>query len=39
MNPGGDIGKTELPPNIRNKFTEIYIPEIEERHEILDFVS
>lgn len=25
MNPGMDVGKKELPPNIRGKFTEIFV--------------
>lgn len=28
MNPGGDYGKRELSPALRNRFTEIYIPSI-----------
>jgi midasin (ATPase involved in ribosome maturation) len=28
MNPGSDVGKKELPFNIRNKFTELFIAEI-----------
>eukprot|EP00924_Labyrinthula_sp_SR-Ha-C_P005664 snap_masked-scaffold_14-processed-gene-1.5-mRNA-1 protein AED:0.22 eAED:0.22 QI:0/-1/0/1/-1/1/1/0/4800 len=26
MNPGGDFGKTELSPALRNRFTEIWVP-------------
>ena len=39
MNPGSDVGKKELPSNVRSKFTELFIPEIENRNEILEFIS
>jgi midasin len=26
MNPGGDFGKKELSPALRNRLTEIYVP-------------
>lgn len=29
MNPGGDYGKKELSPALRNRFTEIYVPPVE----------
>ena len=28
MNPGGDFGKKELSPALRNRFTEIWVPSI-----------
>eukprot|EP01080_Neovahlkampfia_damariscottae_P007220 gene7221-11536_t len=28
MNPGGDFGKKELSPALRNRFTEIYVPSL-----------
>jgi midasin (ATPase involved in ribosome maturation) len=31
MNPGSDIGKKELPENVRLKFTEIFVTDIEEK--------
>ena len=34
MNPGSDIGKKELPANVRAKFTELFIPDLEERSEL-----
>lgn len=37
MNPGSDIGKKELPENIRVKFIEFYIKDLEERADL--FVS
>ena len=39
MNPGGDYGKRELSPALRNRFTEIWVPAISEREEILDIVE
>ncbi|EJT98719.1 P-loop containing nucleoside triphosphate hydrolase protein [Dacryopinax primogenitus] len=29
MNPGGDYGKKELSPALRNRFTEIYVPNLD----------
>jgi midasin len=34
MNPGGDFGKRELSPALRNRFTEIWVPPIESLDEI-----
>lgn len=34
MNPGGDFGKKELSPALRNRFTEIWVPAIEDRHDL-----
>jgi midasin len=34
MNPGGDYGKKELSPALRNRFTEIWVPVIESRAEL-----
>ena len=39
MNPGGDYGKKELSPELRNRFTEIWVPQItlrEDHKQILD---
>lgn len=43
MNPGGDFGKKELSPALRNRFTEIWVPAIEDdadltaiMHDLLD---
>jgi len=30
MNPGGDFGKKELSPAMRNRFTEIWVPSVSE---------
>ena len=35
MNPGTDIGKKELPENIRVKFTEFFINDLEDRPDLL----
>ena len=31
MNPGGDYGKKELSPALRNRFTEIWVPAVDAR--------
>ncbi|EJD43593.1 P-loop containing nucleoside triphosphate hydrolase protein [Auricularia subglabra TFB-10046 SS5] len=33
MNPGGDYGKKELSPALRNRFTEIWVPAVDERED------
>jgi len=35
MNPGTDIGKKELPENLRAKFTEFYINDLEDRADLM----
>ena len=35
MNPGGDYGKKELSPALRNRFTEIWVPLMLDRQEML----
>ncbi|KAF9046525.1 hypothetical protein BJ165DRAFT_1527609 [Panaeolus papilionaceus] len=34
MNPGGDYGKKELSPALRNRFTEIWVPAVEDRADL-----
>lgn len=34
MNPGGDYGKKELSPALRNRFTEIWVPPVEDREDL-----
>ena len=34
MNPGGDFGKRELSPALRNRFTEIWVPALTARDEL-----
>ena len=34
MNPGGDYGKKELSPAMRNRFTEIWVPSINQRMDL-----
>ncbi|KJZ74088.1 hypothetical protein HIM_06537 [Hirsutella minnesotensis 3608] len=38
MNPGGDFGKKELSPALRNRFTEIWVPPLSESHDIYEIV-
>ena len=38
MNPGGDYGKKELSPALRNRFTEIWVPAVEAREELLQLL-
>jgi len=39
MNPGGDYGKKELSPALRNRFTEIWVPPVKERADIAQIVT
>lgn len=39
MNPGGDYGKKELSPALRNRFTEIWVPAVTEREDILAIID
>lgn len=34
MNPGGDYGKKELSPALRNRFTEIWVPPVNDLDEL-----
>lgn len=34
MNPGGDYGKKELSPALRNRFTEIYVPSMSDFNDV-----
>ena len=38
MNPGGDYGKRELSPALRNRFTEIWVPRASDEEEILEII-
>ncbi|XP_061423759.1 LOW QUALITY PROTEIN: midasin [Lethenteron reissneri] len=38
MNPGGDFGKKELSPALRNRFTEIWCPQTSERDDMMQIV-
>lgn len=35
MNPGGDYGKKELSPALRNRFTEIWVPSISDSNDLI----
>ena len=39
MNPGGDYGKRELSPALRNRFTEIWVPSLNDAEDIAQIVS
>ena len=39
MNPGGDYGKRELSPALRNRFTEIWVPHASDKAEMLDIAQ
>lgn len=39
MNPGGDYGKKELSPALRNRFTEIWVPALSNVDDILQIVG
>eukprot|EP01116_Phalansterium_solitarium_P008707 TRINITY_DN2266_c0_g2_i3.p1 TRINITY_DN2266_c0_g2~~TRINITY_DN2266_c0_g2_i3.p1 ORF type:complete len:1859 (-),score=760.71 TRINITY_DN2266_c0_g2_i3:142-5718(-) len=39
MNPPTDIGKKELPPGIRNRFTEFFVDELDNKDDLRSVVS
>ncbi|WPK27495.1 hypothetical protein PUMCH_004884 [Australozyma saopauloensis] len=39
MNPGGDYGKKELSPALRNRFTEIWVPSMEDPVDVKQIVA
>ncbi|KAJ4356534.1 AAA ATPase midasin [Didymosphaeria variabile] len=39
MNPGGDYGKKELSPALRNRFTEIWVPALSDDEDITQIVQ
>uniref|UniRef100_A0A8D1BB25 Midasin n=1 Tax=Sus scrofa TaxID=9823 RepID=A0A8D1BB25_PIG len=39
MNPGGDFGKKELSPALRNRFTEIWCPQSTSRDDLIQIIS
>jgi midasin len=39
MNPGGDFGKKELSPALRNRFTEIWVPPLSATTDIYQIVT
>ena len=39
MNPGGDYGKKELSPALRNRFTEIWVPPLSEEEDIFEIAT
>jgi midasin (ATPase involved in ribosome maturation) len=39
MNPGGDFGKKELSPALRNRFTEIFVPAVDQREDLIHIIE
>nr|POE79554.1 midasin [Quercus suber] len=39
MNPGGDYGKRELSPALRNRFTEIWVPSLSDTEDMIQIVT
>ncbi|KAL4649045.1 midasin isoform X1 [Arapaima gigas] len=39
MNPGGDFGKKELSPALRNRFTEIWCPQSNSRNDLIHIIQ
>ena len=39
MNPGGDYGKRELSPALRNRFTEVWVPQVIDIDEMNEIVG
>ncbi|GAA5875503.1 hypothetical protein JCM3774_003651 [Rhodotorula dairenensis] len=39
MNPGGDFGKKELSPALRNRFTEIWVPAVDDVADLLHIIG
>lgn len=39
MNPGGDFGKKELSPALRNRFTEIWVPAIDDDEDLREIIA
>ncbi|RYE98453.1 MAG: hypothetical protein EOO41_02350, partial [Methanobacteriota archaeon] len=38
MNPATDVGKRDLPPAFRNRFTELYVNDVEDRDDVAAIV-
>jgi midasin len=38
MNPGGDYGKKELSPALRNRFTEIWVPTVDDHDDLKEII-
>lgn len=39
MNPGGDFGKKELSPALRNRFTEIWCESVTRREDLIAIID
>lgn len=38
MNPGGDFGKRELSPALRNRFTEVWVPAVTDPNDLFQII-
>ena len=39
MNPATDVGKKDLPPGVRNRFTELFVDELEDTADLKILVA
>uniref|UniRef100_T1J0I3 Midasin n=1 Tax=Strigamia maritima TaxID=126957 RepID=T1J0I3_STRMM len=39
MNPATDVGKKDLPPGLRNRFTEFFVQELEDKNDLQILIS
>ena len=39
MNPATDVGKRDLPPGMRSRFTEIYVDEVRDQEDLMILVQ
>ena len=39
MNPGGDYGKKELSPALSNRFTQLWVPAIDDQAELAAIIK
>ncbi|CAL4140757.1 unnamed protein product, partial [Meganyctiphanes norvegica] len=39
MNPATDVGKKELPPGLRNRFTEFYMEELNDKQDLMIIIN
>lgn len=39
MNPATDIGKKELPAGLRNRFTEFYMEELQDKQDLMIIIN
>ncbi|OLY83070.1 Midasin [Smittium mucronatum] len=39
MNPGGDYGKRELSPALRNRFVELWVPSVTNKNDLIEILA